>query len=83
MAAELKRCHDKYPYFQRRIRVEEPTARKDSRSLRGSQIAYLIYEITERGVVIKRKGAKFLRRAEDWRMFSAEDYWFLFKKRHL
>ena len=29
------------------------------------------------------KGAKFLHRAEDWRMFSAEDYWILFKCRHL
>ena len=29
------------------------------------------------------KGAKFLHRAEDWRMFSAEDNWILFKCRHL
>ena len=31
----------------------------------------------------KRKGANFLQRAKDWRMFSAEDNWVLFKKRHL
>ena len=36
-------------------------------------IAYLIHEITERGAVTK--GAKFLHRAEDWRMFSSEDNW--------
>ena len=83
MAAEVKRCYDKYPHFQQRIRVEEQRAQKDNRFLRGSQIAYLINEITERGAVTKRKGAKFFHRAEDWRMFSAEDNWVLFKKRHL
>ena len=31
----------------------------------------------------KRKGATFLHRAGDWRMFSARDNWVLFKKRHL
>ena len=31
----------------------------------------------------KRKGATFLHRAGDWRMFSAEDNWVLLKKRHL
>ena len=31
----------------------------------------------------ERKGATFLHRAGDWRMFSAEDNWVLFKKRHL
>ena len=31
----------------------------------------------------KRKEATFLRRAEDWRMFSAEDNWILFKWRHM
>ena len=29
----------------------------------------------------KRKGTKFLRRAEDWRMFSAEDNWVVFHGR--
>ena len=29
------------------------------------------------------KGEKLLHRAEDWRMFSAEDKWVLFKKRRL
>ena len=56
MAAEGKRCCDKYPHLQRRIRVEEQLARKDNRFLRGGQIARLIDEITERGVVTKRKG---------------------------
>ena len=31
----------------------------------------------------KRKGATFLHRAGEWSMFSAEDNWVLFKKRHL
>ena len=44
-------------------------------------IAYLIYEITERRAVRKGKGQQFWHRAEDWRMFSAEDKWVLFKKR--
>ena len=59
MAAELKRCYDKYPHFQKRIRVEEQRAQKDNRFLRWSQIACLIYEITERGVVTKGKGLIF------------------------
>ena len=46
-------------------------------------IAYVIYEITERGAVIRQKEQKFLHRAEDWRMFSTEDNWVLFKKRRL
>ena len=83
MATELKPCYDKYPYFQKRIRVEEQRAQKDNRCLRGVQIANLIYEATERGAVTKGKEQKFLRRAEDWRMFSADDNWILFKKRHL
>ena len=46
-------------------------------------IAFLIYEITERRAVTRQKGEKFLHRAEDWRMFSAEYNWVLFKKRRL
>ena len=42
MAAELKRCYDKYPHFQKRIRVEEQRAQEDNRFLRGSQIGNLI-----------------------------------------
>ena len=56
MAAEMRRCYDKYPHFQKKIRVEERRAQKDNRFLRGSQIAYLIYEITERGAVTKGEG---------------------------
>ena len=33
--------------------------------------------------VLKGKGQKFSHRWEDWRMFSAEDCWVLFKKRQL
>ena len=69
MAAELKWCYDRYSYFQKRIRVKEQRAQKDNRFLRGSQIAYLIYDITVCGAVTKGKGQKFLHRAEDWRMF--------------
>ena len=69
MAAEMKWCYDRYSYFQKRIRVKEQRAQKDNRFLRGSQIAYLIYDIRERGAVTKGKGQKFLHRAEDWRMF--------------
>ena len=36
---------------------------------------YSIYEITERRAVTRQKGEKLLHRAEDWRMFSAEDNW--------
>ena len=50
-----KRCFDKYPYFQKRISVEEQITRKDTRFLRGSQIAYLICEFTERGFVTQGK----------------------------
>ena len=39
MVANLKRCYDKHPHFQRRIRVKEQRARKDNRFLRGSQFA--------------------------------------------
>ena len=46
-------------------------------------IAYLIYEITERRAVTGQKGEKLLHRAKDWRMFLAEDSWVLFKKRRL
>ena len=46
-------------------------------------IVCLIYEITERRAVTRQKGDKFLHWAEDWRMFSAEDNWVLFKKRRL
>ena len=46
-------------------------------------IVYLIYEITERGAVTRQEGEKILNRAGDWRMFSAEDIWVLFKKRRL
>ena len=62
MAAELKRRYDKYPHFLKRIRVEEQRAQKENQFLRGSQIAYLIFEyfrsneITERGAVTKGKG---------------------------
>ena len=83
MAAELKWCYDRYSYFQKRIRVKEQRAQKDNRFLRGSQNSYLMYDITVCGAVTKGKGAKILHRAEDWRMFSAEDCWMLFKKRHL
>ena len=55
MAGELERCYDKYPHFQKRIRVKEERAQKDNRFLRGSQIAYLINEITESGAVTKGK----------------------------
>ena len=44
-------------------------------------IAYLIYELP--CIETWQKGEKFLHRAEDWRMFSAEDNWVLFKKRRL
>ena len=59
MAAELKPRYDKYPHFQKRIRVEGQRAQKDNQFLRGSQISYLIYEyfrsneITEREAVTK------------------------------
>ena len=66
---------------EQRIRVEEQKAQKDNRFLRRRQIANFIYENTERGAVTK--GAKFLHRAEDWRMFSAEDNWVLFKEETL
>ena len=56
MAAELKRWYDEYPYFQKRDLRRR--AQKDNRFLGGSQIAYLIYEITERGAVTKQKRAK-------------------------
>ena len=52
MAAELKRCYEKQTHF----RVEEQRAQKENRFFRGSQIAHLIYEITERGAVTKGKG---------------------------
>ena len=38
-------------------------------------VVYLIYEITERRAVTRQKGEKLLHRAEDGRMFSAEDNW--------
>ena len=38
MAAELERCSDKYPHFQKRIRVEEQRAQEDNRFPWGSQI---------------------------------------------
>ena len=46
-------------------------------------IACLIYESTEGRAVTRQKGEKLLHRAEDRRMFSAEDNWVLFKKRRL
>ena len=46
-------------------------------------IVYLIYEITERRAVTRQEGETFLHRAEDWRMFSAEDNWVVFKERRL
>ena len=55
MAAELTRCYDKYPHFQKKIRVKEQIARKDKRFLRGSQIAYSIHEITERRAVTSNR----------------------------
>ena len=44
MASALKRCYDKQTHFRKKISVEEQRAQKDSRFLRGRQIAYLIYE---------------------------------------
>ena len=44
---------------------------------------FLNYEITERRAVTRQKGEKDSHRAEEWRMFSAEDTWVLFKKRRL
>ena len=46
-------------------------------------IAYLVYEITERRAVARQKGEKLVHRAQEWRKFSAEDNWVLFKKRRL
>ena len=46
-------------------------------------IAYLMYEITERRAMTKQKGEKLSHREEDWTMFSAEDSCVLFKKRRL
>ena len=47
-------------------------------------IAYFIKEITERRAVTRqKKGEKLSHRAEDWRMFLAEDNWVLFKKSRL
>ena len=51
----MKRCYDKYPHLQKRIRVEEQRVERDNRFRRGIQIAYLIYEITEHGAVTKGK----------------------------
>ena len=46
-------------------------------------VPYLIYEITERSAVTRQQGATILTLSEDWRMFSAENNWVLFKKRRL
>ena len=44
MATALKRCYDKQTHFRKKISVEEQRAQKDSRFLRGRQIADLIHE---------------------------------------
>ena len=46
-------------------------------------VPYLIYEITERSAVTRQQDEKFWHWVEDWRMFSAENNWVLFKKRRL
>ena len=81
MAAELKRRHDKYPHFQKRIRVEEQRAQKDNQFLRGSQIAYLIYEyfrsneITEHGAVTKGKGQNSYTERKTGECFQRKTIW--------
>ena len=44
MASALKMCYDKQTHFRKKISVEEQRGQKDNRSLRGRQIAYLIFE---------------------------------------
>ena len=65
VAAELKRCNDKYPHFQKRIRVEEQRAQKDHRFLRGSQICSLDQRSYRAWSRDKRRGANFLNQAEE------------------
>ena len=44
IASALKRLLDKHIHFRKRISVEEQRAQKHDRFLRGTQIAYMIYE---------------------------------------
>ena len=52
MAAALKRCCDKCPHFQKRIRVEERTTDLSE----GVRLLIFFYEITESGAVTKGNG---------------------------
>ena len=84
MAAELKRCYDEYPHFKKvdpRRRAEsskgQPISQKESDSSFEKTNIFVSTKLQSVWPQL-RKGAKFLHRAEDCRMFSAEDNWVLF-----